>query len=197
MLTDLTLRLWVEAIATAVYLRNRLPNRSIGNSTPYESLYNKKPLIQHLRPYGTKCFVHIPEESRKPGTKLQPRAIEGYLVGYTSSTKIYRIYIPLQHKISETRQLHWTTKTITPLEPMDPPTIPETFATIHPPSFPIATQSQNEPKETEQDETPKETTVEVHPPPPPDNPEEYVRPSTPTPPPDVPPEEPPATRTCS
>ena len=103
MLTGLTSRLWVEAIATAVYLRNRLPNRSIGNSTPYESLYNKKLLIQHLRPYGTKCFVHIPEESRKPGMKLQPRAIKGYLVGYTSSTKIYRIYIPSQHKISETR----------------------------------------------------------------------------------------------
>ena len=80
---------------------------------------------------------------------------------------------------------------------MDPPTIPETFATINPPSFPIATQSQDELKETEQDKTAKETTVEVHPTPPPDNPEEYVRPATLTPPPDVQTDEQPATQTRS
>jgi len=83
--TGLPLALWAEAIATAVYLRNRLPNRSMGKSTPDESLYHKKPSIYHLRPYGTKCFVHLPEEKRQPGTKLMPRAIEGYLIGYTSS----------------------------------------------------------------------------------------------------------------
>ena len=76
---------------------------------------------------------------------------------------------------------------------MDPPTIPETFATIHPPSFPIARQSHDEPKETEQDENPKETTVEVHHPPLPDNPEEYIHPPSLTPPSDVQPEEPPVT----
>jgi len=116
LLTGLPMALWAEAIATAVYLRNRIPNRSIGKTTPYESLYNKKPSINHLRPYGTKCFVHLPEEKRQPGTKLLPRAIEGYLIGYTSSDKIYRVYIPSQHKVTETRQIHWTNKTIIPLE---------------------------------------------------------------------------------
>jgi len=108
--------LWAEAIATAVYLRNRIPNRSIGKTMPYESLYNKKPSINYLRPYGNKCFVHLPEEKRQPGTKLLPWAIEGYLIGYTSSDKIYRVYIPSQHKVTETRQIHWTNKTIIPLE---------------------------------------------------------------------------------
>ena len=141
MLNSLTLKLWAEAVATAVYLRNRLPNRSIGNSTPYESLYKQKPSIHHVRPYGTKCFVHIPEEARKAGTKLLPRAIEGYLVGYTSSDKIYRIYIPSQHKISETRQIHWTNKTIIPLAPthMESSTEKESFATVTPLSHPPAT----------------------------------------------------------
>ena len=106
LLTGLALALWAKAIATPVYLRNRLPNRSIGKLTPYESLYNKKPSIYHLRPYGTKCFVHLPEEQRQPGTKLMPRTIEGYLIGYISSDKIYRIYIPSQHKVTETRQIH-------------------------------------------------------------------------------------------
>jgi len=116
LLTGLPMALWAEAIATAVYLRNRISNRSIGKKTPYESLYNKKPSINHLRPYGTKCSVHLPEEKRQPGTKLLPRAIEGYLIGYTSSDKIYRVYIPSQHKVTETRQIQWTNKTIIPLE---------------------------------------------------------------------------------
>ena len=94
MLTGLPLTLWAKAVATAVYLQNRLPNRSIGNMTPYESLYNKKPSINHLHPYGTKVFVHLPEKKRLPGTKLLPGAIEGYLISYTTSNKIYKIYIP-------------------------------------------------------------------------------------------------------
>ena len=140
MLIGLPLTLWAEAIATAVYLRNRLSNRSIGKSTPYESLYHKKPSINHLRPYGTKVFVHLPEEKRLPGTKLMPRAIEGYLIGYTSSNKIYRIYIPSQHKVSETRQIHWTTKTITLLGPtaMEPLITEESYVKVKPISSPLA-----------------------------------------------------------
>ena len=88
MLTGLPLALWAEAVATVVYFRKRLPDRSIGKSTSYKSLYHKKPSINHLRPYGTKVFVHILEEKRQPRTKLMPRAIEAYLIGYTASDKI-------------------------------------------------------------------------------------------------------------
>jgi len=102
LLTGLPIAIWAEAVATAVYLRNRIPNQSIEKTKPYESLYNKQPSINHLHPYGTKCFVHLPEEKRQPGTKLLPQAIEGYLNGYTSSDKIYRVYIPSQHRVTET-----------------------------------------------------------------------------------------------
>jgi len=151
LLTSLPLALWAEAIATAVYLRNRLPNQFIGKSRPYESLYNKKPSIYHLRPYGTKCFVHLPEEKRQPGTKLMPRAMEGYRIGYTSSDKIYRIYIPSQHKVTQTRQSHWTTKTITSLgtTTMQPLLAEETYATVYPLSRPLPTIKVE--KETDQD----------------------------------------------
>ena len=99
---------------------------------PYESLYNNKPSIYHLRPYGTKCFVHLPEEKRQPGKKLMPQAIEGYLIGYTSSDKIYRICIPSHHKVTETRQIHSTTKTIGSLgtTTMEPLLAEETYATV-------------------------------------------------------------------
>jgi len=151
LLTGLPLALWAEAIATALYLRNRLPNRSIGKSTLYESLYNKKPSIYHLRPYGTKCLVDLPEEKRQPRTKLIPRAIEGYLIGYTSSDKIYGIYIPSQPKVTKARQIHWTTKRIASLgtTAMEPLLAEETYATVYPLSRPLP--SIEVEKETDQD----------------------------------------------
>ena len=122
---------------------------------PYESLYNKKPLINHLRPYGTKVFVHLPEEKRQPATKLMPRAIEGYLIGYTYTDKIYRIYISSQHKVSETRQVHWTTKTIIPLGPntMEPLITEETYAKVSPPSFLPGPMSMDKPIKQDLEET--------------------------------------------
>ena len=100
-LSGLPLTLWAEAVATADYLQSRRPNQSIGKMTPYESLYNKKLSINHLFLYGTKVFVHLPGEKRLPGTKLLPSAIQGYLIGYTTSDKIYRISIRSQYKVQK------------------------------------------------------------------------------------------------
>ena len=70
-----------------------------------------------------------------------PWAIEGYLIGYTSSDKIYSIYIPSQDKVIETRQIYWTTKRLTPLgnTTMEPLLAEETYATVYPLSHPLPT----------------------------------------------------------
>jgi len=54
--------LWAEVFNWACYVKNRLPHSALMNRTPYEVLFNKKPTISHLRPFYTKCYVHIPEE---------------------------------------------------------------------------------------------------------------------------------------
>ena len=87
--------LWAEAAATAVYIRNRLPHSRLPDqTTPYEALHGKKPSIKHLQPFGRRCFMHIPEETRPPGSKLLARSMEGRFVGYTKSNK-ETIYIRL------------------------------------------------------------------------------------------------------
>jgi len=70
-----------------------------------------------------------------------PRAIEGYLIGYTSSDTIYRIYIPSQHKVTETQQLYWTTQAIASLgtTTMEPLLAKDTYATVYPLSRPLPT----------------------------------------------------------
>jgi len=83
--------------------------------------------------------------------KLMPWGIEGYLIGYTSCDKIYRIYIPSQHQVTETRQIHWTTKTIAQLGTtnIEPLLAEETYATHYTLSRPLPTIKVE--KETHQD----------------------------------------------
>jgi len=101
--------LWAEAAATAVYIRNRLPHSRLPDqTTPYEALHGKKPSIKHLQPFGRRCFMHIPEETRPPGSKLLARSMEGKFVGYTKSNKIYRIWLPSRPtQIRESRDVQF------------------------------------------------------------------------------------------
>src|SRR5258706_10420387 len=61
--------------------------------TPFEAFHRKKPSISHLQLFGRKCFIHIPEERRLPGSKLMPRAEEGIFLGYTDTPSIYKVHI--------------------------------------------------------------------------------------------------------
>ena len=101
------LKLWAEAISTALHTKNRLPHQGFENKkTPYEALNAEKPSISHLQPFGRKCYVHISEEERVGKSKLLPRAEEGHVVGYNKATnKIYRIYFPSKRRVTEERQV--------------------------------------------------------------------------------------------
>ena len=104
MLLDFPKFLWAESIATSVYLYNRTPHRTNEYQTPIEIL-NKShiPEVTHLHPFGCKVYVHIPVESRPSGSKLQPKSIEGIFVGYTGSSKIFRVFIPSKGIVLITR----------------------------------------------------------------------------------------------
>jgi hypothetical protein len=74
---------WAETIATAIYLKNRLPHEvMLTKITPYFALHNKNLSIHHLQPFLKACYIHILEETRPPVTKLQNRAVDGRIVGY-------------------------------------------------------------------------------------------------------------------
>lgn len=86
--------LWTEAIGTAAYLRNRVPNRGIMNTTPYYEWWGKKPDVSHLRIFGAKAFVRIPDSLRR---KMDAKARKAIFVGYDSLTdKVYRVFDPVK-----------------------------------------------------------------------------------------------------
>jgi hypothetical protein len=82
-------RFWAEAINTACYSINRLYLHRILKKTSYELLTGKKPNISYFRVFGSKFFILV-KRGRK--SKFAPKAVEGFLLGYDSNTRAYRVF---------------------------------------------------------------------------------------------------------
>uniref|UniRef100_A0A0K8UDK8 Retrovirus-related Pol polyprotein from transposon TNT 1-94 n=1 Tax=Bactrocera latifrons TaxID=174628 RepID=A0A0K8UDK8_BACLA len=82
--------LWAEAIATAVYIRNRSPTKALTGMTPYEVWTGRKPSIKHLRVFGSIAVCLDKTQSNK----LQAKGKELKMVGYSLTSKAYRLYDP-------------------------------------------------------------------------------------------------------
>jgi hypothetical protein len=82
-------RFWAEAINTACYAINRLYLHQILKKTSYELLTGKKPNVSYFRVFGSKCFILV-KRGRK--SKFAPKAVEGFLLGYESNTRAYRVF---------------------------------------------------------------------------------------------------------
>jgi hypothetical protein len=82
-------RFWAEAINTACYSINRLYLHRILKKTSYELLTGKKPNVSYFRVFGSKYFILV-KRGRK--SKFAPKAVEGFLLGYDSNTRAYRVF---------------------------------------------------------------------------------------------------------
>jgi hypothetical protein len=82
-------RFWAEAVNTACYAINRLYLHRILKNTSYELLTGKKPNVSYFRVFGSKCFILV-KRGRK--SKFAPKTAEGFLLGYDSNTRAYRVF---------------------------------------------------------------------------------------------------------
>jgi hypothetical protein len=80
---------WAEAINTACYSINRLYLHRILKKTSYELLTGKKPNVSYFRDFGSKCFILV---KRGTKSKFAPKAVEGFLLGYDSNSRAYRVF---------------------------------------------------------------------------------------------------------
>lgn len=53
-------KLWVEGVATEVYIHNLSPSRIVQNKTPFEVWNGFKLCVNHLRIFGSICCALIP-----------------------------------------------------------------------------------------------------------------------------------------
>jgi hypothetical protein len=80
---------WAEAINTACHSSNRLYCHKLLKKTPYELLIGRKPNISYFRVFGCKCYV------LRIGSwlsKFEKKCDEGFLLGYSSNSKAYRVF---------------------------------------------------------------------------------------------------------
>jgi hypothetical protein len=98
----LSLFLWGEEAMTTIYVNNRSPHCILKDMTPEEAFSGKKSNVENLRIFGCHVYSHIPKDNRN---KLEPSVKKGIFVGYSDSSKAYRIYIPKQHKIEVSRDI--------------------------------------------------------------------------------------------
>src|SRR6266540_2803392 len=82
-------RFWAEAINTACYASNRLYLHRLLKKTSYEPLVGRKPNVSYFRVFGCKCYIY---KKRQHLGKFQRRCDIGFMVGYSASSKVYRVY---------------------------------------------------------------------------------------------------------
>ncbi|GJX11747.1 zinc finger, CCHC-type containing protein [Tanacetum coccineum] len=80
---------WGEAMLTACYLLNKVPNKR-NKTTPYELWYKKRPNSSFLRVWGCRAVVRLPDPKRKT---LGEKGIDCICVGYAEHSKAYRFYV--------------------------------------------------------------------------------------------------------
>ena len=80
---------WAEAVNTACFVTNRVVVRKSLNKTPYELWKGRKPNISFFKVFGCKCFVLNTKDNLG---KFDSKSDIGIFLGYSSSSKAYRVY---------------------------------------------------------------------------------------------------------
>jgi hypothetical protein len=82
-------RFWSEAVNTACHAINRLYLHRLLKKTSYELLTGNKPNVSYFRVFGSKCYILVKKGRH---SKFAPKVVEGFLLGYDSNTKAYRVF---------------------------------------------------------------------------------------------------------
>lgn len=90
-------KLWDEALKTAVYIRNRLPNANT-DKTPFELAMQRKPRMKNLVEFGRKVHVMIDGHHL---SKFEPRTEQAYIVGFTNRFNTYRVFLKVSERVTE------------------------------------------------------------------------------------------------
>jgi hypothetical protein len=82
-------RFWSEAVNIAYHAINRVYLHRLLKKTSYELLTGNKPNVSYFRVFGSKCYILVKKGRH---SKFAPKAVEGFLLGYDSNTKAYRVF---------------------------------------------------------------------------------------------------------
>jgi hypothetical protein len=82
-------RFWTEVVNMACHAINRVYLHRLLKKTSYELLTGNKPNVSYFRVFGSKCYILM---TKGRNSKFSPKVVEGFLLGYDSNTKAYRVF---------------------------------------------------------------------------------------------------------
>ena len=87
---------WGEAILAVTHVLNLSPCFPLQYDTPERVQSRKDVSYDHLRVFGCKAFVHVPNDER---SKLDDKTRQCIFVGYGQDQLGYRFYDPVQKRL--------------------------------------------------------------------------------------------------
>ena len=96
---DVARNLQGEAVNTACYTINKVYFRPGTKKTPYGLWKGRKPNVKYFRIFGSTCFIL---KDRENVGKFDSRSDEGIFLGFSSTSKAYRVYNKRTQKVMET-----------------------------------------------------------------------------------------------
>ena len=99
--------LWEQAVAHAVYVCDHAFTTSLKNKTPYETWFEKRPNISHLREFGAPVWILLQGQKEPP--KLLPKSHQSACVGYDNGSSSVLYYNAETRKILKSRNFRFLT----------------------------------------------------------------------------------------
>ena len=91
-------RYWGHAVLYACEILMCTTRLRLGGKTPYELLHGRAPNIERFRIFGCRAWAVVPKANRK---KMDPKAVQGIFVGFSSKASAYLVHVPGTGKIIE------------------------------------------------------------------------------------------------
>nr|GEV72784.1 retrovirus-related Pol polyprotein from transposon TNT 1-94 [Tanacetum cinerariifolium] len=102
--TSPILKTFITDIENQLSLKNRVLVTTPHNKTPYELLHGKTPSIGFMKPFG--CLVIILNTLDSLG-KIDGKVDEGFLVGYSVSSKAFKVFNSRTQIVQETLHINF------------------------------------------------------------------------------------------
>jgi hypothetical protein len=150
-------RFWSEAVNTACQAINRLYLHHLLKKTSYELLTGNKLNVSYFRVFGSKFYILVKKGRH---SKFAPKAVEGFLLGYDSNTKAYRVFNKASGLVEVSSDVVFDETNSSPREQVDLDDIDEEVPTAAMRTMAIGDVRPQEPHEEDQ---PSSSTM-VHPP---------------------------------
>ena len=93
---------WGEAMSTAVDVINLSPCYPLNGDVPERVWTDKDVSYEHLRVFGCRAFVHIPNDER---SKLDSKSRQCIFLGYGRDEFGYRLWDPIDKKFIRSRNV--------------------------------------------------------------------------------------------